>query len=420
MMLEAIRAGIPSRSTVEFTSDLRPQLVEKIDKDLALLESGKSPKGRLVWGEYGQGKTHFLKHIEHHILASGFAVSYISLSRDLNLNNLGNLFPALANHLCTSDSRLPGLLNPLTESKVPDSILFELPNISKQISHPLPTQIFKTFSNYEPQNMMVLYNTLMGKKENLTKAKAITREAFKRDYKAMPKFILKEHLISFMEFLPHLLKSMGYKGWVILIDELEIMGKLGKVGRLNAYKNLSWLLNWSNQHNLPLYTLAASVKALQEEVFYGRKKQDAEEMPSLAEQRFDPQTAAIVKQFFEFATDNRNLVLAPIPKKELEPLLQQLFQLHTQAITWQYPAPENFIADALKRIDPASKAIRQIIRMFIETMDIYATKGTLPTVFQENLMDNPDFEEEYPEQSEIGAIAENGLIETSLDDLFNM
>ena len=61
LMLEAIRAGIPSRITVDATTDLRHHLVGKIDKDLALLESGISPKGRLVWGEYGQGKTHLLK-----------------------------------------------------------------------------------------------------------------------------------------------------------------------------------------------------------------------------------------------------------------------------------------------------------------------------------------------------------------------
>ncbi|MCD8480335.1 MAG: ATP-binding protein, partial [Candidatus Cloacimonetes bacterium] len=218
------------------------------------------------------GKTHLLKLMEKHILDAGFAVSYVSLSRQLNLSNLSNLFPALASHLMLCDARIPGLLNPLTTQSISHEFMQKLPLIEEKLCHPLPAHIFRAFARYDAQNMVLLYNALMGKKENVTTAKRICREYFKPELKTMPKFRQKDHLISFFEFLPYLLQALGYKGWVILIDELEITGKLGKVARLKSYQNLAWLLNWNKQHKLPIYTLAASVKALQEEVFFGKKK----------------------------------------------------------------------------------------------------------------------------------------------------
>ena len=215
-MLEAIRAGIPSRITVDATTDLRQHLEGKIEKDLAVLEGGGSPKGRLVWGEYGQGKTHLLKLMEKHILDAGFAVSYVSLSRQLNLSNLSNLFPALASHLMLCDASIPGLLNPLTTQSISHEFMQKLPLIEEKLCHPLPAYIFRAFARYDAQNMVLLYNALMGKKENVTTAKRICREYFKSELKTMPKFRQKDHLISFFEFLPYLLQALGYKVWVIL------------------------------------------------------------------------------------------------------------------------------------------------------------------------------------------------------------
>lgn len=264
---------------------------------------------------------------------------------------------------------------------------------------------------------------MMGKKENLVRAKGIIREKDKERFRDMPKFILKEHLISFFEFLPYLLQGMGYKGWVILIDELEIIGKLSKLGRVKAYKNLAWLLNWGTMHKLPIYTLGASVKALQDEVFYGKKTFDAVEMPNFAIERFGESTANILRNFFTMATESRNLLLTPVSKKEVKPLLAQLLEIHTKAIAWKHEVPHSFIDDALKRIDPANKPIRQIVRMMIELMDIYAISGKMPPAFHEKLIDSYDFEEDIisgDEDNEEAGGKAKGFCEKPLNELFDI
>ncbi|MDD4310431.1 MAG: DUF2791 family P-loop domain-containing protein [Candidatus Cloacimonetes bacterium] len=419
ILLETIRTGIPTRNLIKVIPDLRTDLMKTIDADLNDLESGRTICGRIVWGDYGQGKTHFLKLAEKHILSQGYAVSYYSLNRDLGLNNLMNLFPALTSRVLTSDANLPGLLNQITDNRISPELLEELTAASAKLSHPLPLYVLEALLKYELKDMIILYNTLMGRKENVTRAKKIIGEYNKKAFANLPKFLQRDHLISFMEFFPYLLKTLGYKGWVILIDELEIIAKQGKIGRLNSYKNLAWLLNMNKLHNLPIYTLAASVNTLHTDVFRGTKKNDAIDMPKLASERFDSQVSKSIEEFFIKETGPRNLVLAPVSSAKLKPFLEDVLHIHQQAILWKHQPKEDFISLAIKTIDPSNKPIRQIIRLFIEVLDIFASTGIIPGSFQENLQVYTDLDGEFCEPPCDENNDSSGFTETKLQDMFD-
>ncbi|MDD2228407.1 MAG: DUF2791 family P-loop domain-containing protein [Candidatus Cloacimonetes bacterium] len=420
LLLEAVRAGIPTRSLVGALPDLRQKLTDSIDTDLEGLAGGKQVKGRVIWGSYGQGKTHFLKTVEKRILEQGFAVSYFSLNRDLGLNNLFNLFPALSSHVLTRETNIPGLLNQLAGHRLSLPMLETLFELCSGISHPLPRLIFESFIKYDANEMILLYNALMGKKENITVAKQLVRSFQKFEYKKMPKFVQREHLISFVEFFSLLVKSLGYKGWVILIDELEIVGRMGRVSRLNSYKNLSWLMNLSGEHKLPIYTLVASADALNADVFRGARKQDAIEMPILAQERFGDTTAKLLTKFFDLITGSQGMVLTPLKPKDYIVLLDKLLEIHQEAIPWKHELPENMVQDTLKRIDPSTKPVRQILRMFIETLDLYSTVGIIPGKFNDNLQELYDFDSELPHLPEEDSNNEtSGFRETPLKDMFD-
>lgn len=58
-IVEALRSGVPTRATTRELPDLRPELTEHIRSDLENFSENNIPSGRLVWGKYGQGKSHF-------------------------------------------------------------------------------------------------------------------------------------------------------------------------------------------------------------------------------------------------------------------------------------------------------------------------------------------------------------------------
>ena len=71
-VIESLRAGIPTRQATRLLPDLRKPVTERIMQDLASFEANVIPGGRMIWGQYGQGKTHALTAIEHQALDHNF------------------------------------------------------------------------------------------------------------------------------------------------------------------------------------------------------------------------------------------------------------------------------------------------------------------------------------------------------------
>ena len=127
-VIESLRAGIPTRISTRELPDLRKNLTEKIVEDLAFFERGIVPGGRILWGQYGQGKTHALTSIEHTALDKNFAVSRVSLSREVSCHNLYNFYGYAAPRIKTPHSTLEGIqhyLNRILPSDLPDSRILD-------------------------------------------------------------------------------------------------------------------------------------------------------------------------------------------------------------------------------------------------------------------------------------------------------
>lgn len=108
-IVESLRSGIPTRASTRELPDLRPSLTQLIKQDLAQLAQDNIPQGRLVWGAYGQGKTHALTTIEHIALDLGFAVSRVSLSREVSCHHLFNFYGRAASAIRTPNSQIFGI-----------------------------------------------------------------------------------------------------------------------------------------------------------------------------------------------------------------------------------------------------------------------------------------------------------------------
>lgn len=419
-LLESIRAGIPSRIMMEKLPDLRKDFTQEIESDLNDLSSGCSPRGRFIWGEYGQGKTHYLKMIEQHALKQGFAVTYYTLNRDLGLNNLKLLFPVLSGQTLLGKNKIPGIMNQLAEEPLPPNFFNDISEAETKISHPLPTYFLHAFLNFlDADEMHILYNSIMGNSAYWTHSKTICRKLMRNKMRNMPKFTMREYSHSFFEFFPFLLRSLGFKGWVILLDEIELIGKLGKVGRLKSYINLSYLLNWNKQHKLPIYTLAASAKTLQTDVFFSRKN-DVTKMPVAAEERFDSKTAKLITSFFDLSVKSKiNLHLTPVDRSEFRVLFRVLFHIHQKAISWVCPADESLIDDIEKIVRPEQKPIRMSIRMFIEILDIYASQGRLISSVKEEKLSEHDLGDDNNEEEIENKQSKIGFYEKTLDEMFD-
>ena len=100
--------------------------------------------------------------------------------------------------------------------------------------------IFKAMLHVKiEEHQYLLQDDIAGRFINLTQLKSIFN-ACVSDEKfngLQRKFLKTKNTMDYFRFLARLFRVMGYKGWVILFDEAELIGSLQIKSRFKAYEN---------------------------------------------------------------------------------------------------------------------------------------------------------------------------------------
>ena len=367
-VVESLRAGIPTRASTRTLPDLQADLTGHIKGDLELFSQGEIIPGRLIWGSYGQGKTHMLTTMEHLALDMGFAVSRVSLSREVSCHNLAHFYSRVATSLRTPDSSVAGLQKNLNRKKSSDLPGSPIQKPGRYV-HPLPAIVFEDYFHTDGEEQDLLYGYLMGNKLPLADFKRIHRACRGR---ALPKFERNYRestdAVALFGLMADAICFCGYRGWVILIDELELVGSLGRASRLKAYLNLNWLLNWSGSMTYPIYTLGAAAEILEHEIWYStdpNRKDDKWEMPKLALEKYGRDASEELHNFFEKGSSDDCPRVKSVAEEHRVKLLEKLVRIHGVAYDWEAQLD-------VRRLlyDLTSATIRTYIRATLEALDI--------------------------------------------------
>jgi hypothetical protein len=372
-VIESLRSGIPTRASTRELPDARPDLTSKIAQDLDNFISGNYPKGRFIWGAYGQGKTHELTCIEHLALDRGFAVSRVTLSRELSGQHLFRLYGKLASSIKTPDSTHFGIQHKLDKKKsgdLPDSPIQD----AHRYTHPLPAIVVEDyFYATDQQDRELLYGDLLGEKPPIGDIKKIHTKSLGVSFPKIPTFGVSKHGQAYFEVMSDVIQWCGYKGWIILIDEIELIARLAKIGRLNAYRNLNWLLNWSTQlqnTSFPFYFVGGVASPLMD-LWLGSEKKapDKEIMLQLAMQKLGDQGAAEITNFFEEAVNDQQCPsINPLNVDQLIQILAKLVEFHETSYNWNSSMTDRDLRDLVNSF--GSSPLRTYIRALLESLDI--------------------------------------------------
>jgi len=382
-VVEALRTGVPTRVSTRTLPDLRKNLTDCIRADLDSLTTGQIPKGRLIWGQYGQGKTHVLTTAEHLALDRQFAVSFVSLSREVSCHNLFHFYGRVASRLRTPDSSMFGLERALSKKLASD--LHKTPIlVPDRYIHPLPAIVLENYLHSAGEEQNLLYGDLMGIRIPMTELKRIHRQSRSEKFPSFEiNFRTKDHASAYFGCMADTIIFCGYRGWIILIDELELVGRLGSQTRLKAYQNLHWLLNWSNAHHYPIYVIAAAATSLQNDMWYGGKD-DRTLMPKLAEEKLGKNARDEIISFFEYALSSKSSVVSPVSEGVLAELLERIVELHGRAYNWDARLDVKNVIHNL-----GETTLRTYIRATLESLDqMY--------LYQEPIQITPSVLEEKP------------------------
>lgn len=263
--LEALRNGVPNGAAVEILGCNQPRAVGRFTDLLAKVTDADQPPdsdlGMLVSGDFGSGKSHLLTHLERQALSQGFVCSKVAISKETPLYDLGKVFRS-----AVENGRAPGhagrLMEELGQALKPDSpayaAFFQWAN--KSADNGLLSPIFPaSLMVYERSGDLELNSQIEAfwagdrikvstVKDGLRKIGQLQNYPFRAPKAAdLPPQRLR--------FVSELIRGAGFKGWVVLLDEIELIGCYTLLQRGRSYAELA---RWQGRtHNEPCPGLVA-------------------------------------------------------------------------------------------------------------------------------------------------------------------
>ena len=357
-IIEALRSGVPSRAVGQYFSEARPRIMREISDRLdSVCDAGKS-SGMIISGKYGEGKTHLLNTVFNLAHSNNMVVSYLSLSKETPMDKLYLVYQKVIQNTYLPRRQQPGFMQELEKISANSPVASEmLVYALQQLETDKLYYLFRSYLNTEDSDeKFLLQADLEGDFVANAALKKIYRRIFNETVKYKVNFTKTKHCGDYFKFMSHLFTLMGYHGWVILIDETELMGRLGKKARLNAYRNMArFLLPERCPENT--FSICALSASYTEDVI--EAKHEYENLEAVYPD--EPEPARTVLDLLVKAPQ-----LVPLTKEEISSVLGKIQDFHGRAYEW---TPNLSLASLTESTQSGGYLLRTKIRAAIEFLD---------------------------------------------------
>lgn len=357
-IIEALRSGIPSRAVGQYFSEARPKIMKEISDRLdAVCEQGKS-SGMIISGKYGEGKTHLLNTVFNLAHSNNMVVSYLSLSKETPMDKLYLVYQKLIQNTYLPKRQQPGFTYELEKISAGSPVANEmLLYAAKQLETDKLYYLFRSYLNTEDSDeKFLLQADLEGDFIANASLKKIYKRIFNQSVKYNTNFTKTKHCNDYFSFMSHLFTQMGYHGWVILIDETELMGRLSKKARLNAYRNMAGFLMPKERLESAFSIFALSASYVEDVI---EAKHEYENLAAIYPD--EPEPAKTVLDLLARAPQ-----LLPLTKEEIREILYKIQDFHGKAYGW---TPNLSIESLTEATLSGGYLLRTKIRAAIEFLD---------------------------------------------------
>ncbi len=202
-----------------------------------------------IVGEYGAGKTFLLNHVKAEALEDDFIVSHIQIDKTFRFNNLEQMYykimhnifvKSVANRKCSFDDLFDIWIENLQNTPNRAQSAEEINRVIETLNR---------FNNAFSRSFLTYIRARIKKDTAVSEAVAawITGEkniplALKKQFGivgAVDKF----NMMDFMRAFTHLITLLGYKGFIVLVDELDLIVDERSDIRHSAYANIRQLID---------------------------------------------------------------------------------------------------------------------------------------------------------------------------------
>lgn len=357
-IIEALHSGIPSRIVGRCFSDARPKILKELSGHIEDVCERQKSAGMIISGKYGEGKTHLLNTVFNMASENNMVVSYLSLSKETPMDKLHLLYPKLMANTYLPKRLQPGFAQVFDTMTAGSRLASEMISYAAgQLQTDKLYYLLRACLNTEDAEEKF---QLLADLEGDFIANATLRQIYKRIFNQTVKYNVNfsktKHCRDYFAFMSHFFVQLGFSGWVILIDEGELMGRLSKKGRLNAYRNMAYFL-FPQREFESVFSLFAYSASYVEDVVIG--KHDFENLEEIHPAEPEPMRSVLGQIV-------KTPQLSPLTEKEIREILEKVREIHGRAYRWDAGID---IESLVKASQNGGYLLRTRIRAAIELLD---------------------------------------------------
>ncbi len=373
VILNSLKGGVVPRIGLPYITVGREVEIRALLTDLSLIADGGA-SFRFLVGRYGAGKSFLLQTIRTHAMGEGFVVADADLSPERRLQGGQGqglaTYRELIRNISTKTRPEGGALNLILDRWVASCADADESAINSQLA-PLEEMVH----GFDFTRMLRRYRAAVseGDEEAMSRVTKWIRGEYRTKSEARAELgsstiISDDDWYDYVKLIARFLVCSGYKGMLVLIDEL-----------VNLYKIPNAITRQYNYEKiLTMYNDTLQGKAQYLGVIMGGT-------PTSIEDRrrgvFSYEALRSRLAQGRFARDDLKDMLAPIIRlqpltyEELLVLIEKLMQIHAGYFGWTPTLTENDLVDFLKiefsRVGADTHLTpREVIRDFIELLDI--------------------------------------------------
>lgn len=366
--LEALRAGVPSRDAVGLLGSGQAEIE---DRFLALAEraGGGDAAGILLGGGFGSGKSHLLQHLAQLALNAGFVVSRVVISKETPLHDPVKVFRAAADSAVVAGRHGTAIAEAAAELDLdgpPYAELLRWAGAPASDLNPRFAAALLLFARLRSRDVEYADALVRFWSGDPLAAPELRRRlrAHGQGPVTIPPVPARELAAQRLRFAAKLFAAAGFAGWVVLFDEVELIGRYSLQQRAKSYAELArWVRGEHGSPGLPIAAVLAMTDDFEAAVLAG--KNDRELVPARVRAKETSEAgelAARAEAGMRIIDTEMTLLAAP-DAAELDAAYARLKELHGVAFGWAPPD-----VAGLERL--GATRMRQYVRAWINEWDL--------------------------------------------------
>ena len=373
VILNSLKGGVVPRIGLPYITVGREVEIRALLTDLSLIADGGA-SFRFLVGRYGAGKSFLLQTIRTHAMGEGFVVADADLSPERRLQGGQGqglaTYRELIRNISTKTRPEGGALNLILDRWVASCADADESAINAQLA-PLEEMVH----GFDFARMLRRYRTAVaeGDEETMSRVTKWIRGEYRTKSEARAELgsstiISDDDWYDYVKLIARFLVCSGYKGMLVLIDELVNLYKIpNAITRQYNYEKILTMYNDTLQGKAQYLGMImggtpTSIEDRRRGVFSYEALRSRLAQGRFAREDLKDMLAPIIR-------------LQPLTYEELLVLIEKLMQIHAGYFGWTPTLTENDLVDFLKiefgRVGADTHLTpREVIRDFIELLDI--------------------------------------------------